>query len=99
MTEGPPKSAVELAMERLARKDAEEGRGDASLTGGQKKALAEIRSVYEARLAEKEILHKSELLRVQDPEARAALEENYRRDRERLVSERDGKLEAARKKG
>ncbi len=51
MTEGAPKSAYELAMERLRRKDAEEGVERAPVTDAQKAAIAEIRNFYEARLA------------------------------------------------
>jgi hypothetical protein len=52
--------------------------------------------VAEARLAEREILHQSAARAALEPEAREALELEYRRDRERIVSERDRKMEEIR---
>jgi hypothetical protein len=91
-----PKSAYELAMERLRKKDQEAGVSERPVTEAQRTALAEARKVYEARLAEREILHRSKLARVDDPEAREVLEEEYRRDRERIAYDRDKKLEEIR---
>jgi hypothetical protein len=91
-----PKSAYELAMERLKKKDRDEGVPDRPITGEQKTKIAEIRKVYEARLAEREILHRSAVRSAADPDALAELEDNYRRDRERLGWERDRKIEEAR---
>ncbi len=51
------KSAYELAMERLRKKDAEGGVEHTPLTDGQKAAIAEVRKFYEARLAQDEVLH------------------------------------------
>jgi hypothetical protein len=97
MGDEAPKTALELAMERLRQKDEASGEKEPSLTEAQRTALAELRRVYEAKLAEREILHKAALRSARDPEAYAALEEAYRHERERLLSERDSKLEAARK--
>lgn len=97
MSDDAPKSAYELAMERLKKKDREEGVEDRPVSDEQKAAVAEIRKVYEAKLAEREILHQSGLRKAADPEAFAKLEEEYQRDRERLVSERDRKIEGARR--
>jgi hypothetical protein len=94
-----PKSAYELAMERLRKKDQEAGVEERRLTEEQRAAIADIKKVYEARLAEREILHRSKLAETADPEARTALEDGYRRDRERIASERDRKLDEARRGG
>jgi hypothetical protein len=83
-------------MERLRKKDAEQGVVEHPLTDEQKTEIAEIRRVYEARLAQAEVMHRSALVKTFDPEALAALEEEYRRDRERITSERDGKVEKVR---
>ena len=56
-----------------------------------------MRRVYEARLAEREILYQSSRRKAQDLETLDKLEEEYRRDRERIASERDRKLDEARK--
>lgn len=87
-----PKSAFELAMERLRRKDAASGAESTPLTDEQRAAIAEVRNFYEAKAAETEVLHQSALRRTAEPDARALLEEQYRRDRERLNSERDAKI-------
>ena len=96
MTDEAPKSAYELAMERLRKKDQEAGVLERRLTDEQRAAIAEVKKVYEARLAEREILHRSNLAKAADPEAFAKLEDEYRRDRERITSERDRKLDEAR---
>ncbi|HXH07800.1 MAG TPA: hypothetical protein VNI83_14545 [Vicinamibacterales bacterium] len=93
---GELKSAYEIAMERLRRKDAEEGVERRPLTEAQKAAIAEVRNVYEAKLAEQEVMHRSALARTLDPAEREALEEAYRRERERLIAERDAKIEQLR---
>jgi hypothetical protein len=93
----PMKSAYELAMERLRQKDAEAGIETRPITDAQKAAIAEVRNFYEAKLAEQEVLHQSALRTTVDPEARAALDAHYRRDRERLSSERDAKIEKIRR--
>jgi len=92
-----PKSAYELAMERLRKKDRDDGVEERALTAAQRKAIAEARQIADARLAEREILHASKMRGVLEPEAREALEQEYRRDRERIVSDRDRKIEDARR--
>lgn len=93
-----PKSALELAMARLKKKDADAGIEDKPVTDAQKAAIAEARSVAEARLAEREILYKSKIARVAEPDAREALEQEYRRDRERITGDRDRKIEEIRRR-
>ena len=92
MTDEAPKSAYELAMERLRKKDREEGVEDSPLTDEQREAIAEARRVAEARAAEREILHQSALRRAVDPDTVAQLDEEYRRDRERIASDREEKI-------
>ena len=92
MSDQPPKSAYEIAMERLRQKDVEDGIERRPPTEQQKAAMTEVRSVYEAKLAQEEVMYRSALLRTVDPEARATLQEEYQRARARLVSERDAKI-------
>ena len=92
-----PKSAYEIILERLKKKDREDGVEERPLTGEQKDRIAEVRRFYEARLAEREILHQSSRRKAADLEALDKLEEEYRRDRERIASERDRKVDEARK--
>ena len=90
--EKPLKSAVELAMERMARKDAEAGITSKPLTDAQKAAIAETRNFYEAKLPELVVLHQSALRGSNDPAARETLEQQYRRERDHLTTERDNKI-------
>ena len=61
MPDDGPKSALELAMERLRKKDKDEGVEAAPVTDAQRAAIAEARRVAEAKLAEREILYKSKM--------------------------------------
>jgi hypothetical protein len=90
------KSAYELAMERLKKADTDAGVEPRRLTDEQKSAIADMRRFYEAKLAEQELLHQSAMRKLIDPEARATLEAEYRRDRQRLVAELEAKLEKIR---
>src|SRR6266576_258766 len=93
-----PKSSIELAMERLRKKDAEEGVTTRPMTDQQKIAIAEVRSLYDSRIAEQEILQQSAMrnLAGADPEAVEEVSRRFRRERERLASERDAKVEKIR---
>ena len=96
MSDDEPKTAYELILERLKKKDRDEGVREQPLTDDQRAKIAEVRKVYEAKLAEREIFFNQSRRKADDPEALAALEEEYRRDRERLHSERDRKVEQIR---
>jgi hypothetical protein len=94
-----PKTAYELILERLKKKDREDGVEERPVTGEQKARIAELRRVYEARLAEREILFQSSRRKAADLEELDKLEEEYRRDRERIASERDRKIDGVRSAG
>ena len=96
MSDDAPKTAYELILERLKKKDREEGVEDRPVTDEQKARIGEIRKVAEAKLAEREILHQSARRKAADIEALDRLEQEYRRDRERIASERDRKIDEAR---
>lgn len=96
MSEGAPKSAYELAMERLRKQDEEAGVTRRELTEADKAAIAEIRSFYQAKIAEIELRHGSAAA-IFDPAERQTLDAEYRRDRERLTEERDRKIERIRR--
>jgi hypothetical protein len=97
MSDDRLKSAYELAMERFQKKDAEAGIVQAPLTDDQKADIAEIRSRYQAKIAELEILHRGTTGGMIDPAAREQAEDEYRRDRERLNAERESKIDAVRR--
>jgi hypothetical protein len=94
-----PKSALELVMERLRKKDAEAGVIETPLTDAQRAAIAEARSVHEARVAERRIMHQSAVVRTVDPEERQTLDDALRRDLERFESDCDSKIRKIREGG
>ena len=94
-----PKSALELVMERLRKKDAEAGITETPLTDAQLAAIAEARSVHDARVAERRIMHRSAVVKTVDPEERQALDDAFRRDLERFESDRDSKIRKIREGG
>ena len=88
-----PKSAYELAMERLAAKDRQEGvDAPQALSAEQKQRIADLRQEARAKLAEIDIFLEQKTAEAGgDPEKLAEIESNYRVDRERI----DSRLETA----
>lgn len=94
-----PKSSLELAMARLRKKDAESGDTIRELSAGQKEEIAEIRRVYDAKMAEVDIMKRPKLPPGLPEELREQvdlLNEQYLRERDLLAAERDAKIEAVR---
>jgi hypothetical protein len=91
-----PKSAIDLVMERLRKKDAEAGVEQQQLTDAQRAAIAEARSVYDAQVAERKIMHQSTIGGVFDPAELEERESELRRDLDRFAREREEKLERIR---
>jgi hypothetical protein len=96
MADDAPKSAYELAMERLRRKDSEQGIVERPLTDEQRAAIAEARRAYEAKVAEREILHADALRKAQSHDEIAKLAQELAIDRDRLARDRDAKIAAIR---
>ena len=87
-----PKSALELVMERLKKKDADAGVQEQTLTDEQRAQIAEARSVYEARVAERRIMHQSQTAAVFDPAELELRRDELRRDFAQFESDRDAKI-------
>jgi hypothetical protein len=86
------KSAYELAMERLNKTAP-----TAKLTTAQKKSLAELDSVYAAKIAGREIALKAEIARLGgDSEKQDALRDQLVTERKQLQAELDAKKERVR---
>ena len=88
------KSAYELAMERLQASSP-----SVSLTDEQRAKMAELDSVYQAKIAEKEIFLKGQMAKAMeqgDLEALASLEKQLGVDRAALQAEREEKKEQIR---
>ena len=98
MSDDAPKSAYELAMARLRRKDAETGAAETALSDAQKAEIAEVRQLYAARRAQAEIMHQASLASAFDVEGLARLNEEFRRDTDRLQRELDEKVAAIRRR-
>jgi hypothetical protein len=94
-----PRSSLEIVMERLRKKDAEAGVEEMALTDEQRAEIAEARSIYEAKVAERRILHQSAVLTVFDPAEREQLDQLFRRDLERFESDRDARIRRIRAGG
>ena len=92
MSDERPKTAYELAMERLRKKDTEAGVDERPLSAEQKAAIAEARQVHDAKVAEREILHQAALRGAGSHEEIERLNDELRRDKERLASARDRKI-------
>ena len=95
---GAMKSAYELALERLEAQGIERPRA-AALSPAAKDAIAEARRVTEAKLAELEILHRSDVAKLGDPAARDEAEQRYLRERERLIADGEARVERLRADG
>ena len=87
-----PKSALELAMERLKKKDEAAGIEQKALTDEQRAGIAEARSVFEARVAERRIMHQSQTAAIFDPQELELRREELMRDLAQLESDRDAKI-------
>jgi len=92
MSDNAPKSAYELAMERLRQKDKDASVEEHPLTAKQKAAIAEARQFHQAKAAEREILHQAALAAARTHEEVDKLNEELRRDQERLAGDRDRKI-------
>jgi hypothetical protein len=94
-----PKSAVELALERLRKKDTDSGVVERTITDEQKTAIAEARSVHASKVAELEIMHRSKMAGIFDPAERARVEDDYRRELQRLNDNLETKVQKMRATG
>lgn len=94
-----PRSALDIVMDRLRRKDAEAGTIDTPLTDQQRTAIAEVRRVYEAQVAERRIMHQSAVAGLFEPDQLAEREAEMRRDLDRFERERDEKVKRIRESG
>jgi ABC-type thiamine transport system ATPase subunit len=92
MSDSSPKRAIDLVMERLRKQDAESGVTRTSLTDEQKQAIADARASYDARVAERQIMHRDKMFSTFDPAERQKLQDEYVRDMERYATERDATI-------
>jgi hypothetical protein len=97
MADDGPKTAYEIAMERLRRKDQEAGVvSEHPLTDEQKTAIATARNIYEAKVAEREILHSDAMRKARSVEEIGKLNDELHQDHDRLARDRDRQIAAIR---
>ena len=94
------KSALELALERA--NETVGGEENIKLNDEQKVAIDQIRKLYEAKWAEKELQINARTAKLENEnpegmaEARAELQREIKVQREEIFSERDAKIEEVR---
>lgn len=95
MSDEEPKSAIEIAMEKLrARGDFAE----TALSNEQKAEIAETRSFYRAKIAELEIQQESKMKAAASLDELEALRDELAREKERLNEEMEKKVRAVRQR-
>ena len=94
------KSAYELAMEKLKARDRERGlEEEKTPSEAQKRTIGEIRTQAKAKLAELEILWKSERSKLQfDAEALEKAEREYVAERARVEERAEARIAKIRRK-
>jgi hypothetical protein len=92
-----PKSAFDLAMERLKADDKEAGTKEVTLTAKQKADIAEARRIASSRLAEREILFRDAMMKSVDPVEREKAEGEYQIDRKRINDDCERAIEGIRR--
>ena len=73
MQNDKPKSAIEIAMEKLRQQDEVSGDETVELDSSQVEAIAEARAIYQAQVAECKILQNSAMATTFEPAARQEL--------------------------
>jgi len=79
-------------MARLKQQDSESGILEQPPTDEQKAAIAEARSLHASKVAELEILHRSQMAGTFDPTERQRLENEYRDELRRLNEDCERKV-------
>lgn len=92
-----PKSSFDLAMERLRAIDRKAGVEETKLSPAQKKKIADARGVATSRLAEREILFRDAIRKIDDPAGREKAEREYQLDRQRIADDCERSIEAIRR--
>jgi len=90
--DGAPKSRLELVMEKLRQQDEAKGVTQVTLTDAQRAEIAEAKKQYEARVAQRRIMHRTAIDSTFDPVATLEREEELRRDLARFEREHEETL-------
>ena len=95
MSEDEPKSAIEIAMEKLrARGDYDEQ----PLSNEQKAEIADIRSLYKSKIAEFEIKQQDKISKATSYEEIQAFQEELAKEKARLNDKVESEVKKVRKR-
>ena len=93
MPEDEPKSAIEIAMEKLrARGDFDER----TLSDDQKAEIADIRSLYKSKIAELEIKQRDKIAKATSYEEAQSIQEELVREKTRLNDKMESEVKKVR---
>ena len=92
MTDGAPKSRLELVMEKLRAQDEARGVAPVTLTDAQREAIADAKRQHEARVAQRRIMHQATLASTFDPASALEREAELKRDLDRFDREHEETL-------
>lgn len=101
---GELKSRLDISLKKVGKMEKESGEKIVSLSNKQREKIAEIRSLYDAKIAEREIMHQGnkEKTMIRYPsDASSQIEELnkiFNEEKAVLLKERDNKIEAIRRK-
>ncbi len=101
---GDIKSALDIAMKKAEKITGESGEKNVRLAKGQKEEIAEIRKIYDAKSAEREIMLQSKIekAKIRNPnDAPSQIEElkrAFNEEKKALFDKRDKKIEEIRRK-
>ena len=94
--EEAPKTAYELILERLKQKDRADGVEERTVTPEQKAKIGSCARCTRPSSRSARSCTRPSGRKAADPEALEQIEADYRRDRERIASERDRKIDELR---
>lgn len=95
MAEDEPKSAIEIAMEKLrARGDFDEQ----PLSDEQKAQIADIRSLYKSKIAELEIKQQDKISKAASYEEMQSLQEELAQEKNRLNDKMESEVKKVKKR-
>jgi hypothetical protein len=90
--DGAPKSRLELVMEKLRQQDEAKGITQVTLTDAQREEITAAKKQYEARIAQRRIMHQTAIGGTFDPAVVMEREEELRRDLARFEREHEETL-------
>jgi hypothetical protein len=95
VSEDEPKSAIEIAMEKLRARG---GFDEQPLSDEQKAEIADIRSLYKSKIAELEIKQQDKISKAASYEEIQSLQEELAQEKSRLSEKMESEVKKVRKR-